>query len=111
MPKRPTLNDNTFLAHLFAPKKHAQPTGLRKIALSGSKNRSVKRLRSFNKMSAVQQATLTRAGLREQYLRGETTLAEARRSLRPQAISLGVARPVRTRQAPSFVIRTKLDQQ
>lgn len=111
MAKRPSLSDTSFLSHIFSPKKHAQPTGLRKTHLSG-KQWQKRRLASFNRMSAVQQETLKRAGKRDAYLKGESTLAEARRTLRESAVRLGVAKPVRTRSAApkvGFQRRTALD--
>lgn len=98
MPKRPALSDTTFLSHVFSPKKHAQPTGLRRTilkALTGGRKNT--RLKSFNRMSAVNQEVLKRSGQREAYLKGQTNLAEAKRSLRPQAIALNVAKPLRNR--------------
>jgi hypothetical protein len=96
MPKRPTLSADSFLAHIFSPKKHAQPVGLRKTHLSG-RQWNKRRLAAYNRMTAVQQETLKRAGTRDHYLKGESTLAEAKRKLRETAVQLGVAKPVRTR--------------
>lgn len=58
-------------------------------------------------MSAAKQEILSRTGLREAYLRGETTQVEAKRKLRTEAIRLGVAKPVRPKRAvaPSPVVR------
>jgi hypothetical protein len=112
MAKRPTLTEQSFLSHVFSPKKHAAPSGLRKTTLTGLKGgRSKARLNAYNKTSAVNQEILKRSGLRDAYLKGQTTLAEAKRSLRGTAISLGVAKPMRARarraaQAPR---ETKLD--
>lgn len=98
MAKRPSVTDTSFLAHIFSPKKAAKPTGLRKgKALKVTSGRKSARVSSYNKLTAVQQEILNRAGLRESYLRGETTLAEAKRTLRPQAVSAGVAKPTRQR--------------
>jgi hypothetical protein len=96
MAKRPALTDSSFLSHIFSPKKAAQPTGLRKTHLSG-KGWNGRRLRAFNRMPAVNQEILKRSGQRDAYLKGETSLADAKRSLRPKAISLGVAKPTRSR--------------
>lgn len=110
MAKYPSLSDRSFLGHLFSPKRNPKPTGLRKTSLTGLKGgRNKGRLTSFNRMSAVNQETLKRAGMRDQYLRGETTLADAKRALRPQAIQLGVAKPVRRRGPIQAIIRTPLD--
>lgn len=96
--RKPVLSDESFLAFLFHPKKHSQPAGIRKTTLVGVKGgRSKSRLRAFNRMPAASQETLRRAGLRESYLKGESTLADAKRKLRPQAIALNVAKPVRAR--------------
>jgi len=54
-------------------------------------------------MPALNQEVLKRAGLREQYLKGETTLAKAKASLRGQAVTLGIAKP----QKPTAVGYTK----
>jgi hypothetical protein len=96
MTTRPRLSDSSFLAHIFSPKKNAIPTGLRKSQLSG-KNWNKGRLRSYNRMSAVNQEILKRSGTRDAYLNGQGTLADAKRSLRAKAVQLGVAKPVRTR--------------
>jgi hypothetical protein len=95
---RPSFSAGNFLAHIFSPKRHAKPSGLRKTALSGLRGGRLKnRLASFNRMDAVKQHVLQESGQREAYLRGEVTFAEAKRSLRPKAIQLGVAKPVRPR--------------
>jgi hypothetical protein len=54
-------------------------------------------LAAFNKMSAAQQEVLKRSGQREAYLKGETTLAKAKALLRPQAVALHIAKPLRQR--------------
>lgn len=103
MPKRPVNTDASFLAHIFSPKKQPLPTGLRKgKPLKTTAGRKPARVNAFNRMPTVNQEILKRSGLRDAYLKGETTLAEAKRSLRPQAISLGAAKPVRSR-APKQV--------
>jgi hypothetical protein len=109
MAKRPALTDTSFLAHIFSPKKSALPTGLRKTHLTG-KNWDQRRLRAFNRMPAVNQEILKRSGNRDAYLKGTVSLADAKRSLRPKAISLGAAKPVRTKAAKAATIRrTALD--
>lgn len=109
MAKRPRLSEQSFLAHLFSPKKNPSPTGIRKTHLSGVKGgRSKGRLAAFNRMSPVSQELLKRSGLREAYLRGEAKLSDAKTALRPAGIRLGVAKPVRPR-IPRVVIRTDLD--
>lgn len=97
MPKRPTLTDSSFLGYLFKPSKNKQPTGLRKTSLTGRTGRNPRRLRAYNKMTAAQQETLKRAGQRDAYLKGESTLADAKRTLRQTAVNLGIAKPVRPR--------------
>lgn len=117
MAKRPSLSDKSFLAHLFSPKKNALPSGLRKITLKGlGGGRKAARLKSFNGMSAANQEVLKRSGLRDAYLKGDASLADAKSVLRPQAIALGAAKPVRVRgrvsretSLPSKLMRTALD--
>jgi hypothetical protein len=109
MPKRPSLNDNSFLSHLFGPKRNPQPTGLRKVTLTGIRGgRTRGRLAAFNRMNPVSQEALKRAGLREQYLRGEVALGDAKKSLRQKAVQLGVARPIKPKPL-KYTIRTSLD--
>src|SRR4051812_27593157 len=111
MAKKPSLTDTNFLAHIFGPKRHPQPSGIRKTHLSGVKGgRSKLRLAAFNRMSPVNQEMLKRAGLREDYLKGNASLSEARRALRPQAVSLGVAKPIRVK-GTGGIIYTPLDAQ
>lgn len=110
MALRPSLTDQSFLGYIFSPKKHPKPTGLKKIGLSGLRGgRTKARLNAFNRMSPAHQELLKRAGMREQYLRGEVTLTDAKSALRPQGISLGVARPLRSTGTTRVVIRTPLD--
>lgn len=94
---RPPLSDASFLSHVFHPKRDPQPTGLRKRKLEGLTGRKPARLRAYNNMTAVKQEILKRSGLRDAYLKGESTLVEARRKLRIEAINLGVAKPVKSR--------------
>ena len=101
MAKRPALTESNFLGFLFKPSKHQQPTGLRHNTLTGRAGRNPRRLRAYNKLSAAQQEVLKRAGQREAYLKGETTLAKAKASLRATAIQLGIAKPVRSRTKPA----------
>lgn len=97
MAKRPALSDESFLAHLFSPKKNALPTGLRARPVVVSKGRNKARVNAYNKMPAVKQEVLKRAGLRDAFLKGETTYTEAKKALRPKAVEKGVARPVRAK--------------
>lgn len=101
MAKRPALSENSFLGFLFKPSKNQQPSGLRHNTLTGRTGRNPRRLRAYNKLSAVQQETLKRSGQREAYLKGETTLAKAKAALRPTAIQLGITKPVRSRTKPA----------
>lgn len=92
---RPNLSDESFLGFIFSPKKYQQPTGIRKRNLKGVKGgRKKGRLAAFNRMSAANQEMLSRFGLRDSYLRGELSLGEARKAVRPRAVAAGVARPL-----------------
>lgn len=94
---RPPLSEQSFLAHVFGPKKNPLPTGLRHRTFVGAKGRKVSRLNAFNKMSALKQEVLNRAGLREDYLRGDLTYTDVKRRLRTQAVARGVVKPLRQR--------------
>lgn len=96
MALRPRLSFETFLAHVFKPSKNKQPTGLRRTTLTGFKNRRKARVNAFNRMDSVKQNILTYAGKREQYLRGEVTFMDAKRSLRSDAVQRGITRPLKT---------------
>jgi hypothetical protein len=101
MARKPPFTMTSFLSHLFKPSKNPQPSGLttkRLKGLRGGRRRS--RLTAFNAMKPVNQRLLEESGQRESYLRGETTLAEARRKLRQTAVNLGIAKPVRPRATP-----------
>lgn len=100
MAKRPALTNRSFLAAVFSPKKNPVPTGLRKKKLAGVKGRSAARLRSYNGMTALNQQILERAGQREAYLRGDATIADAKRVLRNAAVDLGIAKPLKPKIAP-----------
>lgn len=95
--RRPKLNDSNFLAHLFAPKKNPLPTGLRKRDVKGGKDAKATRVRSYNKFSAAQQEVLKRTGLRDAYLAGNTSLADAKRTLRLKAVDAGIVKPLKSR--------------
>lgn len=112
MAKRIPLSESSFLGHVFSPKKNPVPSGIRKTSLVGLKGgRTKARLNAFNRMSPVNQEILKRSGQRDAYLRGEATLADAKRSLRPKAIALKLARPLRTKAQPATVSLTALDLQ
>jgi len=90
---------NNFLAHIFHPSKNPRPTGLRRhhITWRGiGKSRKTSRIRAFNRMTPVQQRVIEAVD-REAYLRGQLTLAEAKRRLRPYAIQRGIAKPLKSR--------------
>jgi hypothetical protein len=97
MAKRPTLTEDTFLKHLFSPKRNALPTGIRKSALKPARGRTNARVASHNRMSGASQEILRRSGLRDAYLKGQASLADAKRALRQVAVEKGLARPLRTR--------------
>lgn len=91
------LAESDFLSHIFHPKTVRRPTGIRKRKVVGrGGGRKASRIRSYNRMDAVKQRIIDVAG-RDKYLRGEVTLGEAKRSLRPRAIDVGVAKPIRIR--------------
>lgn len=92
---RSRLTLHSFLAHVFSPKKNPQPTGLRRSTLKVTKGRKVARVNAFNKMTTVKQQILTYSGRREQYLRGEITFTDSKRSLRNDAVQRGVVKPLR----------------
>lgn len=101
MAKRPGLNDDSFLGHLFAPKKNALPSGIRKRPITGTKGRVKGRVTSYNRMSPVSQEILRRSGLRDSYLKGETSLADARGALRDKAVSKSLVKPTKAQLAKS----------
>lgn len=94
--KRPILSDQSFLAHLFAPAKNPLPVGIRKRALKSSKGYVKRRLTSYNNMSGRSQELLRQSGLRDSYLRGESTLKDAKTALRPKAVQYGIAKPLKS---------------
>src|SRR4051812_49430576 len=92
--QRPILSDTSFLAHVFGPKRNPKPTGIRKSKpLKGVKGQTKVRIAAFNRMSPVSQELLKRSGLKESYLRGQTTLSDAKRVMHAQAATLGLAKP------------------
>lgn len=95
MPKRPPLSDSSFLAAVFSPKKNPVPTGLRKKKLSSVTGRKPTRVKSYNSMPAINQRVLDETKQREAYLRGDVTIADAKRALRNKAVDLGIAKPLR----------------
>lgn len=95
---RPNLSIDSFLRHVFQPKKHAKPVGLRKTTLKGLQGgRKKARLNAFNKMDAVKQQVLDSMGLRESYLRGEVTFTHAKQQLRSKAVQRNLVKPLRPR--------------
>jgi hypothetical protein len=113
---RPLLTNASFLGFLFSPAKHPKPVGLRKQSVTGLRGgRTKARVNAFNRMSAANQQLLKMAGLRDDYLRGNASLRDAKELLRPQAIGMNLARPSRTPQpAPRVPVvlsrRQQLDQ-
>lgn len=97
MAKRPSLSEESFLGHLFSPAKKPLPTGLRKTKLKGAKGQHKGRVAAYNRMTPFKQELLKRSGTRDAYLRGESTLAEAKNALRPSAIAKKLARPLRSK--------------
>lgn len=93
--KKPRLTDKSFLAHVFGPKRNPVPSGLRERKITSTKGRKTARVNAYNRMTRVNQELVWRSGLREQYLKGEVTLADAKRALRPKAVSFGVAKPAK----------------
>lgn len=93
--KRPKLSLSSFLKHLFAPKTNALPTGIRARKLVGTKGRSKARLAAYNRMSGASQEVLRQAGLREEYLKGQSSLKDARGILRAKALQQGYAKPTK----------------
>lgn len=94
---RPKLTEESFLSHLFKPSKNPLPSGIRKSTLKGLKSHKKTRVNSWNKMPAKNQEILRRAGMKDSFLKGESTLVEARRRLRITAVEKGIAKPVRLR--------------
>lgn len=86
MARRPALTNQSFLQSIFHPSKYQTPTGLKKRSASKTSSRNTRRVRAFNNLTPAKQAILDKAGQREAYLRGETTLAQAKDSLRVEAI-------------------------
>lgn len=96
MAKRPTLTTQSFLAHIFSPKKNPLPTGLRARPIALTKGRKAARVNSYNKLPAVKQEVIKRSGLREKFLRGEVSFTDARKTLREQAVKASIVKPLRT---------------
>lgn len=93
MASRPGLTEESFLRHLFSPKKNPLPTGIRKRPIAFTPGRTKARVAAYNRMSGASQETLRRAGLRDDYLKGNATLADAKKALRRVAVDLGIAKP------------------
>jgi hypothetical protein len=98
MQKRPTLSEDSFLAHLFSPKKNPLPTGLRARPIAQAKGRRVARVNAYNKMPALKQEVLKRTGLRDAFLKGDVTYTDAKKWLRDTAVHKGIVKPTRVRQ-------------
>lgn len=106
--KRPPFTLVSFLKAVFKPASNPQPTGLRKKHLKGLRGgRKTSRLTAYNRMNPRSQQILESSGMRDSYLRGETTLAEARRKLRETAVNLGVAKPLPQRPSTQPMSRSQ----
>lgn len=86
MARKPALTNESFLQSIFQPSKYQTPKGLKKRSASNTKGRNARRVRAFNNLTPAKQAILDKANQREAYLRGETTLADAKDTLRVEAI-------------------------
>jgi hypothetical protein len=100
MAKRPPLSESSFLGFVFKPSKHQQPSGLRKRPVVGVKGRNPRRVRAYNKLSAVNQEILKRSGQKDAYLKGDSTIGTAKRILREKAVALHIAKPLKPRRGP-----------
>lgn len=100
MARRPALTDASFFNAVFHPKKALRPTGIRKSSASVNSKRKASRVKAFNAMDPLKQQVIIKAGNKESYLRGVSTLNESKQQLRPQAISWGVVKPL----TPTMVI-------
>ncbi len=110
--RRPGLNTDSFLGHLFSPAKNALPTGLRKHPVVAGKGRSKARVAAYNRMTPFKQEVLRRSGQREAYLRGESSFRDAKESLREDAVAKKFAKPLRVKQdrnATRRAMRRRLD--
>lgn len=96
MAKRPALTAQSFLAHVFSPKKNPLPTGLRARPVAVTKGRKAARVNAYNKLPAVKQEVIKRSGLRDKFLKGEVTYTDARKLLREVAVQNNVVKPLRT---------------
>lgn len=96
MAKRPALTAQSFLAHVFSPKKNPLPTGLRARPVAVTKGRKAVRVNAYNKLPAVKQEVIKRSGLRDKFLKGEVTYTDARKILRDVAVRNNVVKPLRT---------------
>lgn len=94
MARRPPLSDTSFLNAIFHPKTAQRPTGIRKSSASINSKRKASRVKAFNNLDPLKQQIIIRAGNKESYLRGASTLNESRQQLRPEAVSKGIARPL-----------------
>lgn len=97
--KRPKLTEESFLRHIFSPKKNPLPVGLRARPLVAGKGRNKGRVASYNRMSASSQEILKRSGLREAYLKGDISLSAAKSALREKAVERGIAKPLRAKKS------------
>lgn len=98
------MSSDAFLNAVFHPKTAPRPTGLRRASASMNSLRKASRVRAFNKLDPLKQQIIIRAGNKESYLRGNSSIADSRASLRVQAVGKGIAKPV----TPSSVAAGKI---
>lgn len=92
--RRPKLSRDSLLNYVFHPRTAPKPLGIRKSLVTSTKWKTSRKA-SWNKMDADKQQAIIAAGQQNSYLTGKTTLADAKRALRPTAIAKGIARPTR----------------
>ena len=85
-----------LLTAVFKPSSKTSLPGLRRRTITG-KSWKASRRTAFNKMPAKNQEVLRRAGMQDSYLRGESTLAQAKAKLREKAVSAGIVKPTKPR--------------
>lgn len=102
MAKRPKLSRESLLNYVFHPRTAPKPLGLRKSLVTSTKWKSGRKA-AWNKMDPAKQRAIIAAGQQTSYLTGKTTLADAKRALRPEAIERKLAFPTRTEQNANVV--------
>lgn len=108
---RPPFSNESFLGHLFSPRRNPLPTGIRKHPISASKGRVKGRVAAYNRMTPFKQEVLRLSGQREAYLRGDATFRDAKESLRGEAVQKRIAKPLRSKSRKSSrnALRRRLD--